>query len=414
MPSDMIEQDVSRRGFLKGALLGAAALTMSSKLALAEQMMTGRLTAKDIRGVGVDPGLVKMSFNENPIGPSPRALQAMVDEMFKVNRYSYSSRPLIEALAEYDGVELPKQEPRSSSMGSFRRRRTPVPYMTSAGSGQILDVLTLTYLSQGGRQVIEADMGYRDIASTAEEYNEENGIPTSVISVPMTKYYRHDLNAMLKAITPKTTMVVITNPNNPTGTLLSYEEIERFVNAVPKNVVIVIDEAYVHFVRDPNYKRAIPLAIANDNVIVIRTFSKVYGMPGMRLGYGVCSQKIQEKLDFYMTGSTNMLALAAGVEAVKDLDHVRRSQQVVWDFRDQCFSEFDKMGMEYIPSESSFFMVNVGRDAMLVGRELYKRRVQISVRAREKMPTWIRVSAGTAQETEVFLNELKDILGKNI
>ena len=447
MRSDMteeVQQDVSRRGFLKGALLGGAALTMSSKLALAEQMMAGRLTAKDIHGVGMKPGRVEMSLNENPVGPSPRALRAIADNMFDINRYvnSFSGSgqtALIEALAEYDGVELPKKGPSPDMMmmeppppQEGQRQRQPrsdadmmkmmkmflesqrTPYfMSYGGSGHILNLLALAYLSKGGGEVIEAEMGYQDITRTAQIYNLME-IPTNVIHVPMTKDYRHDLDAMLKAITPKTTMVVITNPNNPTGTLMSYVELERFVNAVPKTVVILIDEAYIHFVRDPNYTRAIPLAIANDNVIVTRTFSKVYGMPAMRLGYAVCSAAIQQKIEFYgsMFNFIPLLTMVAGTAAVKDMDHVRRSQQTVWDFRDSCYQTFDEIGLEYIPSEGNFFMVNVGRDGGQFAREMFKRRVKVTARSREKMPTWIRVSAGSARETEVFLNEFKDIMSK--
>lgn len=401
---------VSRRRFLKGTLLGGAALTLSSRLALAEQMMTGRkFTIDDIHGVGVPPRLVRMALNENPIGPSPRALHAIADTMFDINRYTFGQGDLIKALAAYDGVELPKEESVQTEDGF--RRRAPTPYFVTAGSSQVLELLGLAYLSKGGGEVIEAELGYRDISELAAEYH-EMGIPTNVISVPMTKDYRHDLDAMRRAVTPKTTMVVITNPNNPTGTLMSYEELDRFVNAVPKNVIVVIDEAYIHFVKDPDYKTAVSLATAHENVIVVRTFSKVYGMPAMRLGYAVCSQAIQEKLGFYMTGRPNALAEVAGTAAVGDMDHVRRSQQAVWDFRERCYEEFRKMGLEYIPSESNFMMVDVGRNAMDVVRELRRHRVMVAARTREKMPTWIRVSSGTGPETEVFLQALKEVLGK--
>ena len=416
MPSDMIEQDVSRRGFLKGALLGGAALTMSSKLALAEQMMAGRLTAKDIHGVGMKPGRVEMSLNENPVGPSPRALRAIADNMFDINRYvsSFSGdgeTPLIEALAAYDGVELPKQERQQFSPGFFRP--SPTPYFISyAGSGQILNLLALAYLGKGDGALIDAELGYTDIRRNAGRY-EEAGTPVGVTSIPLTGDYLHNLDAMLKAITPKTTLVVITNPNNPTGTLVPYEALERFVSAAPKHVTILIDEAYIHFVRDPNYRPAVPLAITNDNVIVTRTFSKVFGMPGMRLGYAVCNPKIQEKLKYFEARYTflPLLTLMAGIEAVKDQDHVRRSQQVVWGFRDQCYKAFDRMGLEYIPSEANFMMVNVNRNAEDFYRSLFKRRVKVAARWDETMPTWIRISAGTEQETEVFLNELEYVLG---
>lgn len=432
---------VSRRGFLKGALLSGAALTAGARLAMAEQFLTGKVpTIESIRGNGVPPGLVRMSLNENPIGPSPRAIQAIADHMFEINRYGMSQMELIRALAEVDRVELPKMptppqfgqggqgmsappqpaqsgqpvppRPGQSAQGQgdmefFRGPRTP--YFISAGSSQILELLCLAYLSNGG-EVIEAELGYGDISRTAESFKREMQIPTNVVSVPMTKDYRHDLNAMLKAITPKTTMVVITNPNNPTGTLLSYDELAKFVAAVPKHVLVVIDEAYIHFAKDPNYQAAIPLAVQNENVVVVRTFSKVYAMPAMRLGYAVCSPAIQKKLNFYMTGGPNMLAIRAGIEAVRDEDHIQRSRQAVLEFRERCYKEFAAMGLEYIPSESNFMMVNLKRDSREIVREMGKRKVMITRRGGDKMSTWIRVSSGTMPETEVFLETLKSVL----
>ena len=412
---ETLKNSVSRRAFMKGALIGGAALTMADKMALAQEMATGKLTAKDIRGVGVDPGMVRLALNENPIGPSRFALQAIADNMFNINRYSFSVAPLTAALADYDGIELPKPAPRTAGGGGgggFRRQ--PTPFTVSAGSGQILDVLALAYLSQGG-EVIEMDLGYGSLSRNAEQYK-EMGISANAVRVPATGDYKHDLAAMRAAITPNTTMVVITNPNNPTGTLMSYEDIEGFIKSVPESVVVVVDEAYIHFVRDPNYKKAIPLGLQYENVIVVRTFSKVYGMPAMRLGYAVSQPngKIQQKLRFYMTGSANLLAQVAGAAAVTDMDHVRRSQQVVWDFRDRCFAQFDAMGLEYIPSESNFFMVDLGRESAPIMRELFQRGVMVTNRVRETMPTWIRVSSGTERETEVFLNELKDIMAKTL
>ena len=454
--TETLQNGVSRRAFMKGALLSGAALTFADKMVLAQEMANGRITSKDIRGIGVEPGLVRMALNENPIGPSRYALQAIADNMFDINRYGFNSSPLTQALAEYDGIELPDSggmpsmaammrsaaaSARSQGAGSrgqggsqgagsrgqggsqggggagggrggFRRR--PTPFTLSAGSGQLLDVLALAYLSQGGES-IEMDLGYGSISRGAEEYR-RMGISANGIKVPATGDYKHDLDAMKAAITPATTLVVVTNPNNPTGTLMSYEDISAFVKSVPEDVVVVVDEAYIHFVRDPNYQKAIPLALEHENVIVIRTFSKVYGMPAMRLGYAVSKPggRIQQKLRFYLTGSPNLLAQVAGAAAVKDMDHVRRSQEVVWNFRDRCFAEFDKMGLEYIPSESNFFMVNLGKDSMPVMRELFSRGVMVTNRTREAMPTWIRVSSGTERETEVFLNELKDIMAKTL
>lgn len=407
---------VSRRRFLTGALAGGlagAALTLADRLALAQTMASGGLTAKDIHGIGVEPGLVRMALNENPIGPSPRALQAIAENMFKINRYSFGGGDIYGALAEFDGIELPPAPARSRDTGGFGggfRRRRQTPFFITAGSGALLSQISLAYLSKGGTEVIEADMGYGDVSGEAENY-QEAGLDVNVIRTPV-KNHKHDLEAMLAAITPRTSVVVITNPNNPTGTLLSFEETEKFVAAVPSNVLVVIDEAYIHFVRDPEYRTAASLATRHDNVIVTRTFSKVFGMPGMRLGYGICSQAVQEKLRFYSTGRANALAYAAGEASLKDRNHYNRSRAVVQHFRDRLEDEFTKMGLEYIPSESNFMMVDLGKPSMDIMREMFRKGVMVTNRRRRQMPTWIRVSSGDERETEVFLNVLKEVLGK--
>jgi len=409
---ETLNKGVSRRRFLTSALAAGAALTLADKLALAQEMATGKLTAKDIHGVGVDPGIVRMSTNENPIGPSPRALQAIAENMFKINRYSFGGGNMYQELADFDGIELPKPEPPQRGQGGRRFRRRRTPFFITAGSGALLSQISLAYLSQGDREVVEAELGYASVMGDAEDFIEA-GIKTNIIKVPMVNH-GHDLDAMLQAITPKTSVVVITNPNNPSGTLLSYEEIEKFVAAVPSNVLVVLDEAYIHFVRDPNYENGATLATKYDNVIVTRTFSKVFGMPAMRLGYGICSQAIQEKLRFYSTGSANMLAYVAGEAAVKDRSHFRRSQEVVWAFRDRLEDEFTKMGLEYIPSSGNFMMVNLGKPSMNIMRSMFQKGVMVTNRKREAYPTWIRVSSGTEAETEVFLNVLKEVMGNTI
>ena len=409
---ETVDSGLSRRRFITGALAAGAALTLADRLALAQTMASSGLTAKDIHGIGVEPGLVRMALNENPIGPSPLALQAISENMFKINRYSFGGGDLYGALADFDGIELPPP-PRfggTGRMGGGFRFMRRTPFFVTAGSGALLSQIALAYLSKGGTEVIEADMGYGDVSRDAEDY-QEAGIDVSINRVPV-KNYKHDLDAMLAAITPKTSVVVITNPNNPTGTLLSFEEQEKFVKAVPSNVLVVIDEAYIHFVKDPAYRTAASLATSHDNVIVTRTFSKVFGMPGMRLGYGVCSQAIQEKLRFYSTGRPNALAYAAGEASLKDRNHYNRSRAVVQHFRDRLEEEFTKMGLEYIPSESNFMMVDLGKPSMNIMREMFQKGVMVTNRRRQQMPSWIRVSSGDERETEVFLNVLKEVLGK--
>ena len=402
--------DLSRRGFLKGALLGGAALSLTPPMARAQQMLSGAPSVDSIRSIGLQPGLVDLSLNENPNGPSIRAIQEVAANLAGVNRYTRDNAELewslLEALARYDGVTLEKTEP-TTPFGS-----TPSPYLiTYMGSSHLLKLLPIAHLSREGGDVVDAKGAYTSIQREALSVKEEFGVPIDVTSVPLTTDYRHDLAGMLSAVTAKTRMVVITNPNNPTGTLLSYEEISRFVKALPEEVVVVIDEAYVHFLRDRNYKTAIPLALEHDNVIVVRTFSKGWGLAGIRMGYSVSSQKIQDKLRFFMSfGFPPVLPLAAATESVKDVSHLHRSQEMVWAFHDRCYEEFDKMGVEYTPSQGNFFMVNVRRPAAEFVRDFLEQGIKVTPRNRETQPTWVRVSAGTRPETEVFLNEFRKLM----
>ncbi|MXZ76153.1 MAG: aminotransferase class I/II-fold pyridoxal phosphate-dependent enzyme [Gemmatimonadetes bacterium] len=404
----------SRRGFMKGALAAGTAgiaLSMSDRMAMATQMITGgRPSIEAIRGVGVQPGLVRMSLNENPLGPSPRSIEAMANRMFGVNRYGTDLRDLMQALSTFDGVELP--EPDESMRRSFFRP-PPSPFMLTPGSSLILDLLCLAYLSRNGGEVIEAEFGYGSISRSASDYNANFGVDVNIIRAPMTPEYKHDLDGMAALASDRTSLVVITNPNNPTGTLLQTDEIEAFINKLPSSAIVVIDEAYLHFVEQDPIPSAVPLAVKYDNVAVVRTFSKAYALAAVRLGYCVASQKIQDEMRKYYQESPNALATVAGAAAVRDLEHLQKSREAVWDFKKRCYAAFDEMGIEYLPSQGTFVMADIKRPAMQVVREMRARNVWISSRRQREFRDWIRVSAGTEAETEVFLQTLKDVLAKS-
>lgn len=412
---------LSRRNFLMNAIAAAGVLTLADRLALAEQMASGKaLTINDIHSAGLPPGIIRMSSNENPLGPSPKAMEAVEKYKWNSNRYSWyeqdekgipkslSTRTTLnDALAKANGITLPA--PYKSESGYDRQDN---PFLVTSGSGRILDLLSLTYLVPDGGEIIEAEYGYGDFIEKAEDLAEE-GFATRAIKIPMTKDHGHDLEAMLKAVTPETRLMVITNPNNPTGTLISYEALEQFVNAVPKHVVVVIDEAYIHFVTDPNYKPAVSLALSNDNVVVVRTFSKVYGIKGLGLGYAITSQTIKDRLSLYNTNSASAVASMAGAAALEDFDHVEAVRQTVTESKALMYKSFEKMGLEYIPSEGCFVMVNINRDAEQIKDAMAnRRRVNVSTRNLRSLETWLRISAGTKEETEVFLSTLELMLSR--
>lgn len=413
--------------FLKVATLTLVLWTIhTGHIAAQQNTADAPISVKDINSVGIPPGFIRLSSNENPLGPSPRAVEAIGAWAWSINRYTWyeadsrgrvvieDGKPkeldpetgLIKGLAKIHQVDLPE---------TFAPDDDPHPYVLASGSGEILDLLSTAYLVQGGGEVIEAEASYGDISDRAEDFNMA-GIATTIIRVPMKADHGIDLNAMRAAITPKTTLVVITNPNNPTGTLLSYEELERFVNSVPNHCVVVIDEAYIDFVDDPNYKSAIDLAKTRDNVVVVRTFSKVYGIRGVGLGYAFTSQSVKKKLDLYKNTAASELALIAGTAALRDDEHAQKVKQAVRDSKAVMYRAFEEMGLDYIPSQSCFVMVNVHRDSETVENEMWRNRVSIRGTSGRKlgwfdvMKGWVRVSAGTVAETKVFVQTLKEVM----
>lgn len=367
---------------------------------------------ENIHSIGLPPGLLRLMDNENPLGPSPLALEALKKYMGAINRYEWFEwegdgelnhlKPLdmlIRALGRTDGIPLP--EPFDA--------KQPNPYFISSGVDQILKLLAVACLTPGDRELIEAEPGYGEISEKANLIN-DGGIPTRVVRVPLTPDHRHDLDAILRATNSKTALITITNPNNPTGTLLSYDEIAQFVDALPKHVVVIIDEAYHHFVRAPDYRSAISLATSRENVVVVRTFAKVYGIRAVLLGYAITSQAVKKKMLIYNHARASPLGIMAGIAALDDHEHVRRSKQIVADAKEGMYAAFEELGLEYIPSHTNFVMINVERDSQAVIQALLDRHVAVSPRGSQVLKGWIRASVGTMPETEVFLTTLKDVL----
>lgn len=405
---------LSRRGFLKGAALGAGALSLDIRWALAQSLVTGKppKTAADIQGKGVPKGIVKLDNNENPLGASPLAIQAVSEHLFEMNRYGVGRSPLPTLLAKMHGIPQGDMniDFENMTMASLRKLFDQSRIMVDAGSGSLLVKIGIIAIGDGTGEVIEAVNGYGSVSRMVESFK-ETGAQTNAIRVPLTSDYKHDLEAMSKAITPKTTCVVITNPNNPTGTLVSHGDLVKFVDAVPPTVMVFIDEAYIHFAREPNYQDAIDLALSRDNVIVTRTFSKIYGLAGIRIGYAIASGKILKKIRMYtdMMGSTSRLTEVATTAALGDTDFVSRTKKVIADGRDYLYKEFDAMGLSYIPSHANFVLVDLKKNPGPVVGALRKRQVFVSQRW-DNLPTFIRVSIGTPEELEVFVAALKEVM----
>mgnify|MGYP003328119591 CR=1 FL=1 len=223
------------------------------------------------------------------------------------------------------------------------------------------------------------------------------------------KDLKFDPEKILSLITDKTRLLVLINPNNPTGTILSYDEIEYFVNMVPKNIKILIDEAYIHFVREENYQTAVKLSQEHKNVIVTRTFSKMYGMAGLRVGYAVGDPLIMSELrklgNSLGVGSINCYAAIA---ALKDDAYVRHVKRLTNAAKDYFYQELENLSLSYIPSHSSFVMVNVNQNGRILGQKLLAKNIKVRAYANKIIENYVRFSIGTLDEMQAMVGVLSE------
>ncbi len=327
---------------------------------------------------------VQLNSNENPYGPSPRALEALTRAQAVASRYPDALEDdVLDALAALHGV-----------------KREQV--ILGCGSGEILRMADLAALS-AGRSVVVAETTFEAVLLYARVTRAE------AIKVPLDARHRHDLAAMARACDARTGLVYVCNPNNPTGTIVGGDELASFVARVPRTATVLVDEAYHHFVEDPAYRSAETLIASHPNLLVARTFSKIHGLAGMRLGYAVGSPAAIEALRPHAFWSNaNAGVLSAALASLADVDHQARTRQRLNDTRRWLCRELEKDGRRCIPSEANFLMIDLGTDVKPVIEAFRARKILVGRRF-PSMPTWLRVSIGTQAEIETFLKALREI-----
>jgi histidinol-phosphate aminotransferase len=335
------------------------------------------LPAKDI---------IKVASNENPFGPSPLALAAMQKALASVNLYPDGNAfYLKQKLAAKMGVET----------GNL---------ILGNGSNEIIEFVSHALLAPGA-EVVVSQYCFAIYPIVAKMSGAE------VITVPA-KAHGHDLPAMLQAITPRTRIVFVANPNNPTGTLAPREEVIEFVNEVPDDVLLVMDEAYIEFLSDA--VDLIPLIRlgARKNLLLMRTFSKIYGLAGLRIGFGIGTTELVAALEkIRQPFNANLLAQTAALAALDDDAHVQRTRQNNFKGLEFFAREFRALKLEYVPSYANFVLVKVGE-----GSQVFNAMQKLGVITRPmggyQLPEWIRISVGTPAENERSLAALKTVLGR--
>lgn len=346
---------------------------------------TGKPIDETARELGLDPArIVKLASNENPIGPSPLALAAMREQAAQAHLYpDGGGYHLRKAIAAANDVAMEN-------------------VVLGNGSNEIIELLGHCFLSPGA-ETVAAEHAFVVYRLMSELFG------ARCVEVP-DPGLRHDLRAMLRAITPATRLVFVANPNNPTGTRLVQEELDDFMDRLPNHAVAVFDEAYYEFMGDP--PDCLAYVREGRNAVVMRTFSKSQGLAGLRIGYGMMPERISQWLGrARQPFNANAMAQAAALAAIADTEHQRRTREIVDQGRQRLEATLAAAGIEFVPSSANFVLMRVGR-----GRQVFDALLRQGVIVRPmdsyKLPDWIRVSIGTPPQMDRFLEALAHVLNR--
>jgi histidinol-phosphate aminotransferase len=353
------------------------------------QEMTPYSPGKPIWEVQRELGLqevIKLASNENPLGPSPKAVEAIQNALADLHRYpDADSSKLKQAIAEVYEVETQQ-------------------LIVTNGGDELITLVSEAFLEAGDEVVVPEP--------SFSEYKFGALLMGAVVkSVPLNSDFSYDVKALLAAVSKWTKMVYLCSPNNPTGTILTKTELQQILDALPKHVLVVIDAAYSHFTSGNEYSDGVEFVRAGYPVLALQTFSKIYGLAGIRVGFGVAPTGIihsitQVKEPF----NVNALAQAAAIAAVGDHEHVSRTQDLVIEERHRLYAAMRELGLRYTESMSNFILVELGTEAKSLYERLMAKGVIVRYGYIWGLPRHIRVSVGLPKENERFIQVLREII----
>lgn len=351
----------------------------------------GKPTEELERELGIT-GSLKLASNENPLGPSPKALAAMQGCLGELHLYPDGNGfRLKQALSQK--LDVPES---GLTLGN--------------GSNDVLDLIARAYLGPG-RNAVFSQYAFAVYPISTQAVGAEARIAAANPS-DHAMPYGHDLQAMLELINDQTSVVFIANPNNPTGTWLAADELEAFVAAVPERVLVVIDEAYIEYVRESGFPDALRWRERYANLIVTRTFSKIYGLAGLRVGYAVSHPEVADALNrVRQPFNVNSLALLAAEASLEDAEHVARSVQMNVEGLVQLKAGLDKLGLSYIPTVGNFITVDLERSAAPIYEALLREGVIVRPIANYGLPEHLRITVAREQDNQRVLTALEKVLG---
>ena len=364
-------KNIDRRQWLKSIGIASTAAMLNPTTAF----------ALDIPTIRKNDDLVRLTSNENPYGPSKRVRAAITDAFNVTCRYpSINLRPLVEAIATKEDVSKNH-------------------IVITGGATEGLKAAGITYGSNGN-EIIAADPTFQAMLRYAENFD------GYIHRVASNDKLEHDLDAMSDRVTSKTGIIFICNPNNPTGTLLEKNELRDFCNTHEKKAVIFSDAAYYDYITDPDYPSMTELVKEGKNIIVSKTFSKVYGLAGIRIGYLIARPDIAVRLKDNIMAMTNVLAIAAATEALKDDEFYKFSITKNAKAKDIIYETLNSLKLPYIKSPTNFVFFNSGRHIKELSSQMRNEGIAIG-RPFPPLYDWCRISTGTTEEVEAFCSALK-------
>jgi histidinol-phosphate aminotransferase len=338
------------------------------------------------REFGIDD-IIKLASNENPLGPSPLAVEAMKSALDNVALYPEGScYELRNAVAEHLAVE-------------------PDMIIFGAGADEVIHYMGVALLDEGD-EIVQGHPSFVQYVAASTLMNCRAHL------VPL-RNWTHDLDAMLAKVNERTKMFFITNPNNPTGTIVTADQVEAVLDALPERCILVLDEAYYEYADDPGYTRSVEWIKQGRNVIALRTFSKIYALAGLRVGYGIAPASLVALLErVRLPFNVSSVAQAAAVASLKDPNQVARTREQNRRSKEYYYREFEKLGLPYTPTQANFVWVDLQRDCKKVFVELLKRGVIVRTGDIFGYPTHIRVTTGTDEQSERFIVALREVLSQ--
>src|SRR6266481_6814070 len=365
---------LSRRKFAQLLAAGAATALVRPAVSFAKQP----------EHIPASGQVVRLSANENPYGPSPKALKAMTDSFTLACRYPDEHNNIVmDKLAKLNGVSREQ-------------------ILLGDGSSEILKLCAETFTGKERGMLVAADPTFEAILEQASTNGAE------VVKMPLTSTFAHDLPKMLSA--GRRGLIYVCNPNNPTASITPKNDLRDFIGKTPPETRVLVDEAYFHFADSPDYETFIPLVKDYPNLIVARTFSKIYGMAGLRCGYCVAQKETIDQMRRYqMWDSVNIMALAAASASLDDPDQVPNGQRQNNDAREFTISELDKLGYETIPSQANFIMFDCKRPVVPLIQAMKQQSVHVG-RLFPALPNHMRVTIGKKTEMETFLVAFRQVM----